>query len=740
MKKTYLFAATVLALASCSIDEYSPDTGESRNGEILFAMKSNHNTRAKAGKEAADLLGGNFIVEGLKGAETTTGQADKVVFDNYLVVWGENTAGKTEDNTNDWKYVGVTSSSKMTADELTGLGRTVSEQTIKYWDYSTENYAFAAYSGGTLNMISTGNPVGGTSVKVTKIDKDNLGSAAYAFTAKNAADFGKCYITDVIPVAKAYYGKPVVLTFKNLGAKVRVGLYETIPGYSVKDVQFYADNDNIKYTAVASVSHQDVFTTAVYDGSGNPIAVNTAWTSGTYYTDDQHTNEVTDYDAIHKDVTTEVYYESDGTEIAKYTAYDSNKTYYEPTDPTAGNDATFFLSGTNVFPEEGTITVSYPLLGTDNKSKNGYNKADVTVAPETGSTTTTKTFGALTANYTGKESAEEASNIYLGRTLAGATMAGAAADNHFTAVIPVSTGAALTLRCNYTLVSTDGSGEEIKVWGAKAVVPANYCEWQPNYAYTYIFKISDNTNGSTEKLGGTKEGLFPITFDAVVADITDASDEQTTVTTVATPSVTTYQYGHKQGKEYKAGDIYVQVMNTADATPMNIATNTVLYTTTNNKATEADVIDALQMNVGTGANIVGRNGLTLVPEATAIDLGAHDIPAVDGTTVAVAAGLSGKFTAVASKNYVFVHNYTTGTPAASVIYAYDAAASAVGATEPTDWTGNYFTKTVVDGVITYTPATTFTASTATAPQYYYKKYENNNHTYAVKVIKTGTDY
>ena len=68
----------------------------------------------------------------------------------------------------------------------------------------------------------------------------------------------------------------------------------------------------------------------------------------------------------------------------------------------------------------------------------------------------------------------------------------------------------------------------------------------PNYAYTYIFKISDNTNGWTGT-ASEPSGLFPITFDAVVAEATDANAEQTTVTTVATPAITTYQQGHTSG-------------------------------------------------------------------------------------------------------------------------------------------------------------------------------------------------
>ena len=54
----------------------------------------------------------------------------------------------------------------------------------------------------------------------------------------------QCYYTDINTVEKANYGKPVTLTFKNMAAKIRVALYETVPGYSVKDVKFYTSDAN----------------------------------------------------------------------------------------------------------------------------------------------------------------------------------------------------------------------------------------------------------------------------------------------------------------------------------------------------------------------------------------------------------------------------------------------------------------------------------------------------------------
>lgn len=76
---------------------------------------------------------------------------------------------------------------------------------------------------------------------------------------------------------------------------------------------------------------------------------------------------------------------------------------------------------------------------------------------------------------------------------------------------------AMNVKVDYTLTSKDGSKETIQVKGATVTVAADNLKWEVNHAYTYVFKLSQNTNGST---GGSSNptGLFPITFEAVVAE------------------------------------------------------------------------------------------------------------------------------------------------------------------------------------------------------------------------------
>lgn len=139
-------------------------------------------------------------------------------------------------------------------------------------------------------------------------------------------------------------------------------------------------------------------------------------------------------------------------------------------------------------------------------------------------------------------------------------------DKGYFTVIPTPSAtiaAPILIKCDYTLTSDDGSGETIKVTGATAAVPAAFSKWEANTMYTYIFKISQNTNGTTGKPNTTDPvGLYPITFAAVVKKSTDAM--QGTVTTVSTPSITTYQKSSvtDASVEYKTGEaIYATATN-----------------------------------------------------------------------------------------------------------------------------------------------------------------------------------
>ena len=655
MKKYLFIAASALALASCSSEDFIGTEGgnvdNGANKAINFAGETGKTTRAangnKVGADAAELLGGKFYVLGTKGTLRDYSPTKDKVFDNYQVEWGEKTAGTTSDNTNDWKYAGLDFVALNTSH--TGL------QTIKYWDYSVPQYDFIAYSIGKNTLVTdkdaslNENEVYGSPIVTPNEENVATGAkyASYTLKASKIEDLKECYYTDVTTVEKNNYKQPVKFTFKNLTAKVRVAFYETVPGYSVKGLEFYQDG-----------------TTARSE------------------------------------------------DISKNTS------------------ATLYTTGTEDFvAKNGEITVTYPVVGKtalENKIK-GYNKAFVSVNP-TGTDNDTK-LALGPVNYTAEKLATSAKT---------ASMAGKKDDSYYTAVLPTETkGKPLTLRMNYTLVSDDGSNETIKVYGAKAVIPASYTQWQPNYAYTYIFKISDNTNGATSTDQTTPDGLFPITFDAVVADIDNVDFNQETITTVSTPSVTSYAFdtenkvvikAYTKGEEYPASDktdIYFSVAEDG-AAKTNLDQNGQLYSIDDNHktATEAEVIDALQV-VGSSNNTstTGRNGVVLTKIETEKP---STIPTEDGKTIKVDQNSVAKFTATATPTtYAYVYTKEKGTPT----YILSAVIIKEGESITTK-KDEYYTNPSGEDTYVVKEGTTLTSGI------YYKKYTNNNNVYGVKVVKT----
>lgn len=645
MNKYFLYAASVLALASCSSDDFlgeSSGNGQNAaNSVINFGGETGKITRAadgtSVGASAAKLLGGKFYVLGTKGTLPDYNPTETIVFDNYQVNWKENSAGTTTDNTNDWEYVGVTPTG------LNAGGNKITAQSIKYWDYSQPHYDFIAYSVGDNILATSGDAVEdaivGSAIQTPKANAEkDKNYFSYYLKGKTIKDLQKCYYTDVTPVEKANYKKPVTFTFKNLTAKVRVAFYETIPGYTVSDIEFY-------------------------DNGTDPRA-----------------------------------------------------------DLTDKKETVLYTTGNTKLSTNGTINVTYPKVGSKNASDAAFNKAFVSIV--TGTEDQTTKLGLGNVNY---------NNNVLNTTAKEANMAGNKDNSYFSPVLPAE-GHALTLRLNYTLTSTDGSNEKIKVYGATAVVPASYTAWQPNYAYTYIFKISDNTNGATNKEDGTPEGLFPITFDAVVADVDNADFSHESITTVATPSVTTYAFNSHDkkvikaygvGNEYPAAtttDIYFSVSE--DGKTMNdLNSKGQLYSVSKADATEATVIDALQIRASEDENTVkGRNDIVLTKVGTTI---VNEIPKEDGKTIKVGDNTTAKFTASeTATTYAYVYMKEAGKSSAIYTAVTIGEGTTIIAGEDEYYEDPSGNTAVANG-------TTLTVGTT-----YNKKYTNNNNIYGVKVVKT----
>ncbi len=585
MNKYFLYAASVLALASCSSDDFlgenSGNGQNAANSVINFGGETGKITRAADdkfdGKDAAGLLGNNFVLVGFKNATNGSTYA----FDHYNVNYKENTAETTESNTKGWEYV----NQDMT---VNGAGKSLAQsgakqQTIKYWDHSCASYDFIAFSMGK------GNAAEGTTTYATptSVDKDNLAKAAYKLTG-NVKTLGECYISDKKTVKKADYKKEAVaMSFRHLTSKVRIALYEIVPGYVINNVQFY-------------------------DAEGN-----------------EHNGQGT-------------------------------------------------LSGK--FNNNGTLTVYFPTteeFKADGSKNPDYNKAHVEFS-EAQPEGTVKCLEFGTVNYNNQKeneikdaNEENVTEKYLSQTAANPSYCGATA-NYYQAVIPTEDKSEpANLRIDYTLTATDGTGELINVKGATATVPAEYTKWKPGYAYTYIFKISQNTNGST---GGDDKGLTAISFDAVVLE-DEQNGLQETITTDSDPSFTTYGFNSTENKvtvdgdEYKAGtDIYatVHVPATGTEKAKTVAPDN-LYTVTIEAGAaqtinEASVANALK---GTDVNntwtVTDANGKKMIVTKTTDATKVTKVPTEDGHDLDVnALKWTGKVTDPATETFYAVE-YVNGT-------------------------------------------------------------------------------
>ena len=527
MKKYIFLAVSALTLASCTSDDFLGDTQgstpTSANSAINFGGDAGKITRATSNEGTPQqMLDGQFLVYGVK---KTNDQIFHNVFVNYSV-WDVE-ANNTTSNTRGWEYVG--------AEKATNLGTgqisLKDAQTIKYWDYSASVYHFVA--GSPINAFkyeTSRDPTTGTEIESATVT--GLAGHYEANNTETALKTNPVYIAAPVKVENKDYQKPVTFTFQRQQSMVRVGLYETIPGYSITSIKFYAYDDKNDFNV--SEGNNIILTSATPNyfvgGSNVSGTVTYNWDTPSY------TFKYTNNDNLKK---SQNWYAG----------------YFEPHNALATTSS------------ETDVDILY---GTDkDMSTTGY----FTVLP-TPSTT-------------------DASPILI--------------------------------KCNYTLTSDDQKGETIEVTGATAAIPAAYSKWEANTRYTYLFKISDKTNGYT----GTdpdKTGLYPITFDAVVMD-----EKQGTITTVATPSITTYQKGsvvENGGIKYVAGkEIKVTVTDNTNGDIKTLSKggssvgNVAVYKLTKER-TEADLqiknIKALELAPTNSKDVTlakDNNSFTFTPDA-----------------------------------------------------------------------------------------------------------------------------
>lgn len=591
MNKYFLYAASVLALASCSSDDFlgenSGNGQNAANSVINFGGGTTKTTRAtsKSTYKTENLQKNGFWVYGTKHteAEVNTNAKDLVVYKNYLLAYkGNGSENSTQSNTKGWEYVGVNNSAYR--DHVTP--NVDADQTIKYWDYSAIDYTFYA---------ATAKPEDVKDGKVTikKIETDEAGSVytkGYEIKVENGADWDQLYFADRMVVTKPtntnepkpdhqkkdVYGGYVNLTFRNALTKVRVAMYEIVPGYSVTiDKFYYTKNGETTQTTVAT----DKFTA---DAKNTPLVTS---------------EEGVKYKVVYYSDT-----EANG-QLVNQPKMLPNKTGEE------GATKKVFEIG-----DEKT------LIGSADDTKSGTKLSTDITKP---------TYDTDGGKYT----------LFMPQ-----------ADNDMT----------LNLKVDYTLTSLDGSNEKIHVKGATATIPAKYLCWRPNYAYTYIFKISDNTNGSTGG-DGDPAGLYPITFDASVVETGDGNAEfisamgKSTITTFAVNNDGTYQ--HNKAEYENGSTLYATVVDNDKVTVTLDATNTKLYQVDNSIVNNASLSESLVANWIANNQTNGKlKEVTLTNESFVNEVPAED---GDGHTIKLSPATALKVPSIVAGKYVIEYNGKT---------------------------------------------------------------------------------
>lgn len=574
MNKYLIIAASALALASCSSDDFLGDG--SGNGQNSAAIQfgggttKTHRATSTAPYDLAKLRSNGFWVYGTKHSndEDKTATNDQAVYINYYLKYNpDNSANTTQSNTAGWEYVGVDNSDYR--DNVTP--NVTQAQTIKYWDYSAKAYTFYAATAKPSDVQEG-------KVTINKITEDAAGSVytkGYEVTLKDGASLDELYFADRKVINKPtttatplhgaddVYGGEVNFKFRNALTKVRVAMYEIIPGYSVTIDKFYYTKDG---ETAQTTGATDKFTA---DASNTPLETST---------------EGVTYKVV----------------------------YYDETE--AGGQ---LVNQPKMLPNKTGVDAEKKVLELGDNLKADTKLSEIITTP---------TYDTDGGKYT----------LFMPQ-----------ADNDKT----------LSLKVDYTLTSLDGSGEIINVKGATAVIPAKYLCWRPNYAYTYLFKISDNTNGST---GGTGDpaGLYPITFDASVVETETGNVEYNSA--MGTATITTFAvkgglYQHGNADYLKGSDLYATVVEENKTTATLGTGNTKVYKLTAKGVAAANLSEALV------ANWVAN---TKTDYYDVVDAAKYTfestVPAEDGQTINLGTAKALKIAGVEAGKYVI--EYTANSP------------------------------------------------------------------------------
>ncbi len=515
MKKQHLFSAFALAtvLAGCTSDELinksQLENIANSDGRISFSQKVGNLTRASQRAEAVGHY--EFGVWGYKTSAANQMDADGDVMTNYLVAYGDNETGDTKnykalaanattygadaqegtttvapDGISTWYYEGLGSpvgSHKQQSSPAAEIVPVAAQQSLKYWDKSTAYTNFFAYMPyyGTQNAdqkVDITAATTGVDMKFTKAgifytDPADTDGAAQVAANKawagtyNASSNRAKYNDEIINANEANYAavsipqndyeKDVHLNFLHVNAKIKVAIWEAVPGYKVELIDLVNDKVVAANSAITAEYKDCAFTPATKEqaiehqnhrekddnGTSGPSIVTDALPLPSYPTAANITAAAVQSDGSNKTKRSAMSYED------------------AATTSTANANLRFTIASDDA--------QTYAFRGADHKRISEVGQKSATVL--------NTTFYALpnvndAAAYITPDDAP-----YASKQLTEVT--------------------GYTFHVSYRLLPEDGSAPT-EVYDARVWVAPEFCKWQDGKQYTYIFKITTSSNGVTD--------------------------------------------------------------------------------------------------------------------------------------------------------------------------------------------------------------------------------------------------
>lgn len=487
MKKILFFAATVAMMASCADSDLIENGGQStgQNGAIGFVMQNKNMTRSYSDLQTAGHY--NFGVFAYK-------STDKVnpVMPNYLVGYYDNAKAYQETGTTVGDQAGVADGKSYWMYE--GMGNTEYKGTyagaaldaahtsnnpnqyLKYWDMAAAHTYFYAYAP----YINGGVGVTATYVDgVAQTDK-STGNDTYVLTIPNGTIQAQM-VEDGEPhdmYEYMYASKKVAKA--DYGHDVALEFHRLNAKVNIK---FWEDVPGYKVRIIdlgGNNSYKGVHATAAVKNPDFPAPASAA---------PYNTLSYSEY------------------------GYAGGKYYSQ--------------NGVKIHFNDGVKDGMKQFVGTEQTNANTLQFTAPTEA-QIGETRFTAAKSPSTYYAVPKGQGEN----LLANTTTDYSDAGAAED----AIYGVT---GFTFHVSYELTAED-TGERIVVKNATVHVPYGYCNWKGNTHYTYIFKITQNSNGSTDPDQDnfidtdpdvpTTPALYPIVFDNCTVQDWDEDESEWNIT------------------------------------------------------------------------------------------------------------------------------------------------------------------------------------------------------------------